>query len=368
MGGIQAQAASPKLPADVADATAKTEAEMRPYTDIIANTTVTFDMVAIRGGKFLMGSPASEARRKQDEGPQHEVEIPPFWMGKCEVTWNEYETYVLSYEVMRREIDKIEPSELDRKADAVSRPTRPYTDMSFGMGKGEMPAICMTQYAAKTYCNWLSAMTGRYYRLPTEAEWEYACRAGTTTAYSFGDDPAQLNDHAWYFDNSKDSYHKVATKKPNPWGLYDMHGNVAEWVLDQYIPNYYARFADKASLDPWAIPKLIYPIPVRGGSWDDDPELLRTAPRRGSDREWKRQDPAVPQSKWYLTDALFLGFRIVRPLVEPTAEDKAKILGCGRGRVISALFKAGPIKSLFNRAIPAGERRAFLGGVKLRQR
>src|SRR5262249_40320993 len=156
-----------------------------------------FDMVPIPGGKFVMGSSAGEAGRKEDEGPQHEVEIDPFWMGRCEVTWNEYEIWMFSLDIQRRELAKIAPNEHEKKADAVTRPTNPYTDMTFGMGKEGFPAICMTQLAAKTYCKWLSAKTGRYYRLPTEAEWEYACRAGSTTAYSFGNDPAKLGEYAW---------------------------------------------------------------------------------------------------------------------------------------------------------------------------
>jgi formylglycine-generating enzyme required for sulfatase activity len=187
----------------------------------------------------------------------------------------------------------------------------------------------MTQLAARTYCEWLSAKTGRYYRLPTEAEWEYACRAGTTTAYSFGDDPGELDDHAWHYENCEDSYHPVGEKKPNPWGLYDIHGNVAEWTLDQYIPDYYQRFAGKVSKNPWPIPHKIYPLAVRGGSWDDDPPALRSAARRGSEKDWKQQDPQLPQSIWYFTDALFAGFRVVRPLEVPSAEEQAKLWNAG---------------------------------------
>jgi formylglycine-generating enzyme required for sulfatase activity len=320
---------APKTPAEVVGAAAKAQAEMKPYTDVIANGDVTFDMVPIPGGKFTMGSPGSEAGRGDDEGPQHEVEIEPFWMGKCEVTWNEYEVWMFNLDIQRRALNKIAPTETEKQADAVTRPTKPYTDMTFGMGKDGFPAICMTQLAAKTYCKWLSAKTGRYYRLPTEAEWEYACRAGTKTAYSDGDDPAQLGDYAWYFDNSEDQYHKVGLKKPNPWGLYDMHGNVAEWTLDQYIPDYYKSLAGKVSREPWAVPRRLYPQSVRGGSWDDDPGKLRSAARRGSHKDWKQQDPQLPQSIWYFTDALFLGFRVVRPLVEPSEAEKAKLWDAG---------------------------------------
>jgi len=311
-------------PYPVPNADAKTEAEMKPYTEVIVGTDIKFDMVPIPGGKFLMGSPENEPGRKPDEGPQHEVEIEPFWMAKYETLWDAYETWTFELDKRRREQTKEPATKWDEIADAIARPTPPYTDMSFGMGKKDRPAVCMTLYAAQHFCKWLCAKTGRYYRLPTEAEWEYACRAGTTTAYSFGNDPADLDDYAWYFDNSDDKYHKVGEKKPNPWGLYDMHGNVAEWVLDQYVPDAYQKFAGKTVKNPIVPVTKEFPVVVRGGSWMDDPEMLRSAARRASHPDWKMQDPQIPQSIWYLTDAPFVGFRVVRPLRLPT-EEEAKL-------------------------------------------
>ena len=306
---------------EVPDSSAADEAGMKPYTEVIPATDSKFDMVPIAGGKFMMGSPDDEKGRKDDEGPQHEVVIAPFWMGKCEVTWDEYEQWSMGLDLQRRKLTRVEPSNWDKLADAVVRPTMPYSDMTFGMGKNGYPAICITQLAARVYCKWLSAKTGRYYRLPTEAEWEYAARAGTTTAYSFGDDPEELDDYGWSFDNSDDQYQKVGKKKPNPWGLHDMHGNVCEWVLDQHVPDFYKRFVGKRVTRPFAVPKQEYQRVVRGGSWDDDPENLRSAARRASNKDWKMQDPQMPQSIWYLTDADFVGFRVVRPLKLPEAEE-----------------------------------------------
>jgi formylglycine-generating enzyme required for sulfatase activity len=310
----------------VENADAKAEAEMKPYTEEIPGTTVKFGMVPIPGGKFTMGSPKEEKGRKDDEGPQHDVAIDPFWMAKCEVTWDEYELWSMGLDAQRRRVKQVAQDDYDKLADAITRPTMPYTDMTFGMGKEGCPAVCMTQLAAKVYCKWLSAKTGRYYRLPTEAEWEFACRAGSKTAYSFGDDPAQLGEYAWYYDNSDEKYHKVGTKKPNAWGLHDMHGNVVEWVLDQYVPDVYSKAGDKLIKNPLVVPEkpITYPHGARGGSWDDDTAALRGAARRGSEKSWKAQDPQIPQSIWYHTDADFLGFRVVRPLVTPDAE-KAKL-------------------------------------------
>ena len=300
--------------------------KLESYTQEISGTDVSFDMVAIPGGEFVMGSPDSEEGRGDDEGPQVRVKIDPFWIGKYEVTWEEYDIWSYRLDIQRRKLLGTKATELDAKADPVTRPTAPYTDMTFGMGHDGYPAISMTQHAAKMYCRWLSEKTGHYYRLPTEAEWEYACRAGTKTAYSFGDDVDQLGDYGWFYDNSDEAYHKVGQKKPNPWGLYDMHGNVSEWVLDGYSRDAYGTLAKKQPAAwPYTVPSGLYPRIVRGGSWDDDPEDLRSAVRFSSNEDWKIQDPQIPKSIWYHTDAVHVGFRLVRSLRVPSASEREKL-------------------------------------------
>jgi formylglycine-generating enzyme required for sulfatase activity len=206
--------------------------------------------------------------------------------------------------------------------DAITAPSRLPLAPATGMDRDGYPATSMTQLGAKLYCRWLSAKTGRYYRLPTEAEWEYACRAGTNTAYSFGDDPAKLDRYAWYFEDSDERCHRVGKKKPNPWGFHDMHGNVAEWVLDQYRPDFYRPCADGATRrGPFAVPKTTYPRVVRGGSWDHFPEDLRSAARRFSREQWSKNDPRRPKNPLWHTDATFVGFRVVRPLRLPSPEE-----------------------------------------------
>jgi formylglycine-generating enzyme required for sulfatase activity len=243
-------------------------------------------------------------------------------MSKCEISWDAYDVWASDLDLHRREAFKLAVSPRDRFADLfqLSQPTKPYTDMSFGMGMRGYPAICMTQHSARIFCKWLSAKTGRFYRLPSEAEWEYACRAGTTTPYSFGEEPSQLPEYAWYADNAGEGYKKVGKKKPNPWGLHDMHGNVAEWVLDQFSEDGYGDIPAEPLMDPLAIPLTLYPRVVRGGGWSSSADQLRSAAREGSSEAWIAQDPQVPVSIWYLTDALHVGFRIVRPLQEPAEE------------------------------------------------
>jgi len=238
--------------------------------------------------------------------PDLKVRVDAFWMQAHEVTWDEYRLFMFA-------------PKGETGVDGISRPTKPYVEMSFGMGIDGYPAISMTQHAANKYAEWLSAKTGQFYRLPTEAEWEYACRAGTTTAYFFGDDPAKLGDYAWYAANSGGKYQKVATKKPNPWGLFDMLGNVMEWTLDGYAP-----YKKGTESNPWVKATGPYPHAVRGGSWNDPADQLKCGSRVASDASWKQQDPQLPKSIWYMTDAQWLGFRLVRPAKVPSDAEKRR--------------------------------------------
>ena len=314
----------------VAGSTVTDEREMKAYTNMIPGTLVAYAMEPIPGGEFVMGSPETEVERKADEGPLHLVKISPFWMGQCEVTWDEYELFMFPEQEKGKAATAVTDAAGDKLVDAITHPSKPYIEMSFGMGKGGYPAISMTQHAANKYCEWLSAKTGHFYRLPTEAEWEYAARAGVTNAYFFGNDASKLGEYAWFEQNSDFKYQKVGKKKPNPWGLYDIYGNVAEWVLDQYNTNYYGQCTSQAVVtNPWNKATQPYPHSVRGGSWQDDASQCRSAARRGSDRSWKMQDPQLPKSIWYFTDAQFVGFRILRPLKTPTAEEMQKYWNSG---------------------------------------
>jgi len=304
---------------------------MVPYKMIIPGTDAEFEMVPIPGGKFMMGSPESEDDREENEGPQFEVELAPFWMGKYEVAWAEYKHYMALYGIFKEfEVRKMRQVTDENVIDAITAPTELY-DPSYTFEFGEepkLPAVTVTQYAARQYTKWISGVTGHFYRLPSEAEWEYACRAGSTTAYHFGDDPDDLDDYAWYYDNSDDEPHEVGGKKPNQWGLYDMHGNVAEWVMDQLLEEGYEKFEGESlkAADALVWPKTLVQRVVKGGSWEDDPENCRSAFRLGSEEEaWKKEDPNLPYSPWWFTSdpTRGIGFRVIRPLKEDIAkEDK----------------------------------------------
>ena len=305
--------------------------EFVAYRQAIGSSGVGFDLVPIGGGTFTMGSPASEPGRDDDEGPPVEVQVEPFWMGRCEVTWGEYDLW---------NTDDTRPQ--SKKPDGMARPTPPYMDMTFTMGRDGFPAICMSHVAARQYCKWLSEKTGRFHRLPTEAEWEHACRAGAKTAYAFGDDPQRLAEFAWYADNSARvldqgasavaAYHRVGEKPANAWGLCDMHGNVAEWTADHYLADAYAELHGKAPRRaPFQVPPrddrgrpVRFPHVARGGSWRDPAPALRCAARQSSEPLWNQRDPQIPKSWWYLTEGQHIGFRVVRPLREPSPEERAR--------------------------------------------
>ena len=297
------------------------------YEETIPGTDVTFRMIPVPGGTFRMGSPADQEGRDPHEGPEYEVRIEPFWIGRCEVTWAEYKVYMSACDLFKAmETAGIRPVTPDNEADAVTAPSNLY-DPTTTFSNGEepdLPAVTMTQFAARQYTKWLAGLTGRFYRLPLESEWEYACRAGTATPWNSGSDADTLDAAAWFADNSDGTTHAVGGKTPNAWGLHDMHGNVAEWVLDQLLPDGYARQAalpqpvPEADAAVW--PTTLSPRVVRGGSYYDEPAQCRSAARRGSeDLPWKDVDPNLPKSPWWYTEepALGVGMRLVRPFTVP---------------------------------------------------
>jgi formylglycine-generating enzyme required for sulfatase activity len=207
---------------------------------------ITLKMVSLPAGQFLMGSPDSDPDARDNEKPPHQVQVNGFAIGKYPVTQAQYEAVMGT-----------NPSRFQ------NNPQNPVEKVSWN--------------DAQAFCRKLSQITGKTYRLPTEAEWEYACRAGTTTRFYFGDDANQLGDYAWYYGNSQGTTHPVGQKKPNAWGLYDMSGNVWEWCEDDWYDNYIGAPTDGSA---WITNNndndYDYRIP-RGGSWYNIPNLCRSA-------------------------------------------------------------------------------------------
>jgi formylglycine-generating enzyme required for sulfatase activity len=242
--------------------------------------------------------------------------VESFWIGKHEVTWDEYDHFAFSTGEPAPPGGAAPPD----GADAITRPTPSYGDEARGFGKGRQPVVDITWHAAMEYTRWLSRVTGKSYRLATEAEWEYAARAGSDRVYSFGN-AAAIGEYAWYAGNSKERPHPVGLKKPNSLGIHDMHGNAAEWCLDRYDPDFYGKFSSSKPDAPVLLPVSLptdarYPHVARGGSWADSPRELRSAARRASDPEWSRRDPQSPQSIWWHTDATIVGIRVARAVEE----------------------------------------------------
>jgi len=256
-----------------------------------------------------MGSDKTNSDSKEDEFPQHKVKVSGFWISETEITWDQYEIFVFRNKDKEKMSSEAKLKELG--ISGVTGATTPYVDMSFGMGKENYPAINITRYAAIMYCKWLSAQTGEFYRLPTEAEWEYACKSGR-------DNSIPLKDVAFFGEMA---YERVASLKPDKNGLYDMLGNVSEWTLDQYSPDFYKKSPEN---NPWLKPELLYPGVTRGGNWKMKEEDARCESRLPSEPRWKRRDPQLPKSRWWLTNAPFVGFRIVKPFEQPSAKEIEK--------------------------------------------
>ena len=267
------------------------------YSEKIPNSDLSIEMIFIQGGEYSMGNKNSNVN----------TQISSFWMSKYEITWEIYNLF-MEFDQSNKLEYIIDGDTI--KVDGVSKPTTPYTDMTFGMGYEGFPAVNMTHFAASKFCKWLSLMTGNYYRLPTEAEWEYACRSGTSSDYYYGDDISLIDEYSWNKNNSDNSYQRVGQKIPNKWGLHDMLGNVSEWVADSYDDNIFK--SKKLKKDPFIFSESKYPKVYRGGSWNDEPSSLLTHKRFYSDNSLQKRDPQIPKSQWWNTDAPNIGFRIVR--------------------------------------------------------
>jgi len=265
-GIVPAHADSPKPPTSG-------PAGFSPYIERVPKTLVKFEMLPIPPGKFLF-SPDGKL-------PPKAVEIKRFWLAKTECTWNDFQPFYMQNDLPERERHFPIPR------GARTRPSAPYFDPTCGFGTDGYPAIVLSAHSASMYCKWLTEKTRRRYRLPTEAEWEYACRASGPGEKL---NPKQLDEVAWHSGNSEKSTHPVVQKLPNRWGLYDMLGNAGEWCTPM-----------EGNL----------PV-LRGGSYTSKPADVHCLARAPFDPAWQINDTDDPKSKWWLFDAPFTGFRVLR--------------------------------------------------------
>jgi formylglycine-generating enzyme len=305
------------------------------FTERIPGTTVSFTMMAVPGGRFLMGSPPEEPLRSSNEGPVREVLVDSLFMGEVEVTWDEYLAYYAMTSAEGRSTDTEGIRWEIPGVDVVTGATPPYGQPDQGWGLGSRPAITMTFQAAEAYVRWLSHVTGKSYRLPTEAEWEYAARGGTRGPYFFEADPraierrglrgllsrpdtAVINRHVIYAGNSRSRTAEPSAVEANPFGLRNMLGNVAEFVSDWYAEDAYARYPEGLVMNPTG-PNEGTERVVRGGSFRDDAGRVRVAARSPTTTDaCLRTDPQMPKSVWWYSDCNHIGFRVVAEYDERT--------------------------------------------------
>ncbi|KAA6300051.1 MAG: Serine/threonine-protein kinase pkn1 [Candidatus Ordinivivax streblomastigis] len=304
------------------------------FTEQIPHTPLSFKMIAIPGGTFKMGSPAKEPFHKADESPVHSVALSSFFMSEIEISWDLYWMfYAKTMSEGRTPPENVFANNSHPDVDAISGPTPPFGFPDQGWGGGERPAITMTHYAAETFCQWLSKETGKKYRLPTEAEWEYAARGGTETSYFFEGNPKSFsNEGFWrkfvdasvdpissyvvYGNTSKNRTQEPSAVKPNSFGLKNMLGNVMEYCADKYDPKAYDKAGESVTNplvtegDEWV---------VRGGNYTSDAADVRCAARDYSKHNaWLKTDPQQPKSIWWYSDIGGIGFRIVCEIPEVT--------------------------------------------------
>lgn len=290
LSGCASQATSASTTDDPARSlpAAGSEPGLEPFVQTLEGVTATFKMVPVPAGTVRVPNPDDPAQVRT-------VEVGPFWIATTETVWDTYDIWVHQLDepvqgsVGGSNGTTVAVSEgSGEDADAISRPSKPYLPPDRGFGYLRYPAISLTYHAAEAYCEWLTEKTGKHYRLPTEAEWQYAVAAGSTGKYAWGDDPSQADQYAWYHANSPDKTQAVAEKAPNAWGLFDGHGNVGEWCV---------------GMDGKPI--------VCGGSYKDDVSGLTLGTRVSQTYEWNESDPQIPKSRWWLADCGFVGFRVV---------------------------------------------------------
>lgn len=235
------------------------QAQNQDFEDQLTDHLVKWKMVALPDGEISVNGKTEK--------------ISGLWFGETEVTWELFDVWALRLDLSQeQQVAGVE---------ATSRPSKPYSVIFTNFGHHGYPAICMSHANAVAFCDWLSAKTGHKYRLPTEAEWEYACRAGQAL-------PTDMGRVAWTWENADDVTHKVGLKQPNGWGLKDMFGNVAEWCES-----------------PGKKPV------VRGGSWKSKASALDFGIREEESKAWNEADPQNPKSKWWLANGQFIGMRLV---------------------------------------------------------
>lgn len=245
------------------------EDTLSAFTETIPDHLVSFDMVPVSGGTVdLQLGETTET-----------VEVESFWISSTEVTWDLYDIFAYQLD--------LEENERLKNADAVTRPSRPYQSPDYGYGHQGYAAICVTYHAAEKFTVWLSEKTGKTYRLATDAEWQLAAQGGAAEAVTM--DADELDAYAWVRENADDKTQAVASKSPNAAGIYDMLGNVREWV---------------AGHDGKPV--------TRGGSFKDAAEKVNVFARAKQHWKWNETDPQIPKSKWWLSDGYHVGFRIVR--------------------------------------------------------